>query len=280
MMVFTNQTELKMKKYTFLILTISFLSCQMDSNNYQRESISTKEANSPLATHASSDKAKSTKKIIRSAATRFEVVDVIHAINDISEIALLHEGYISDQNMSDIEGKQQANLILKVPSDSLDLVLRKCSNIAVHIDYMKVNSKDVSEEYVDLLTRLQTKKEVHQRYIDILRNKAGTIEELLSAERKIGILQEEIEAAQGKIRYYDNKVKLSTLDIQIYKKEVMVAKVESRFVPFWDNAENGLIGGWNMIVRLMIALIALWPLILIGSILYYYRKKLWIRWIK
>jgi len=271
-----------MKNYTFLFIIFSFISCQSqnDSNPYLRESISTKSASSAVATNNSGNNEEPIKKIIRSASTKFEVEDVVYALNDISEIALRHQGYISDQNMSDRDGKQRANLILKVPSDSLDLVLRKCSKIALHIDYMKVNSKDVSEEYVDLLTRLKTKKEVHQRYIDILRNKAGTIAELLEAERKIGVLQEEIEAAQGKIRYFDNKVKMSTLDIHIYTKQIIVAKVESRFVPFWNNAENGFIGGWNMILRILIALIALWPLILIGSILYFYRKKLRLKWIK
>ncbi len=254
---------------------------QSDTNRNQRESLSIKTSKSPLSTtNDSHNKSQNGKKIIRTASSRFEVIDVVQAINDISELVLLHEGYISDQNMSDIEGKQNAQLILKVPADSLDIILRKCSNIAIHLDYMKVNSKDVSEEYVDLLTRLKTKKEVHKRYIDILRTKAGTIEELLTAERKIGVLQEEIEAAQSKIRYYDDKVQLSTIEIQIYKREVITAQVESRLVPFWDNAENGFIGGWNMIIRLMILLIGLWPLVLIIGILYYCRRRLGLKWNK
>ena len=272
-----------MKKYVCLLIIISFLSCQIqsDSHDNQKELTDVDTSNSPiLSTTKPADDAKDSKKIIRSASTKFEVISVIDAINDISEIALLYNGYLSDQNMTDIEGKEIASIVLKVPSDSLDLVLKKCSSLAVHVDFLKVNSKDVSEEYVDLLTRLKTKKEVYQRYIDILRNKAGTIEELLAAERKIGIIQEEIEAAQGKIRYYDERVKLSTIDISIYKKQVIIAQVESRFVPFMDNAENGFIGGWNLILRLMIILIGIWPILLFAGILFYSKRKLWNKWIK
>ena len=175
------------------------------------------------------------KKIIRSVSTKFEVLDVSSIVHDINEMVNDRQGYISDQNMTDVDGKQNANIVLRVPTDSLDILLRDLSVMALHIDYMKVNFKDISEDYIDLTSRLKTKEEIHQRYIDILRNKAGTIEELLEAEKRIGVLQEDIEAAHGKIRYYDDKVSLSNVNVEIYRKEVLVAKVESRFVPFWSN---------------------------------------------
>ncbi len=196
------------------------------------------------------------------------------AVEDINEMVQNRNGYISDQNMTDVDGKQNANIMLRVPSDSLDIILRNLSILAVRVDYMKVNSKDVSEEYVDLSSRLKTKEEVHKRYIDILRNKAGTIEELLSAERRIGVLQEEIESAEGRIRYFDDQVSLSNVKVQIYKKEVLVAKIESRLVPFWSSAESKFIGGWNFILRFTILIVGLWPLLLAVGIVFLYRKRL------
>jgi len=47
-------------------------------------------------------------------------------------------------------------------------------------DYIKINTQDVSEEYVDLETRLKTKKEVEARYIEILRSKAKTLEDIFN----------------------------------------------------------------------------------------------------
>lgn len=267
-----------MKKYIFFLAVIVFLSCkqQSHSKNIDREALST--SSSASASHApqaeATEKESPKKKIIRSASTKFEVVDVTSAVDEINAIVQERNGYISDQNMSDVDGKQNANIVIRVPSDALDILLRELSALAIHIDYTKVNSKDISEEYVDISSRLKTKEEVHQRYIDILRTKAGTIEELLAAERRIGVLQEEIEAAEGKIRYYDDKVSLSNVNVQIYKKEVLVAKVESRFVPFWSSAENQFIGGWNMLIRILIVLVGLWPLLLIGGVTYRYRSKL------
>lgn len=271
-----------MKKYMYLIVIMSILSCQMEQKQGldNSESIASNTNISLKSSNKSNDQKTESKKIIKTASIRLEVGDVLEAINDITAMVLIHDGYISDQNLTNVEDKQHADVVIKIPSDSLDIFVNKCNDIALNVDYVNIISKDISEEYLDLLTRLKTKKEVHRRYIEIIRSKAGTIEELLAAERKIGVLQEEIEASQGKIRYYDNRVKMSTLSIELYKKEVISAKVESRLIPFWNNAENGFIGGWNMIVQLIIALISIWPLVLIGLILYYQRKKLGLRWIK
>ena len=268
-----------MKKYTLLLIIIGIISCQnqYDSNESVREAISSKARTNYSSTNKKAlkeENQRAKKKIIRSASTKMEVLDVRSASEEINAMILDHEGYISDQNITDIEGRQKANFTLRVPSDSLQSLLNQLSDLAVRVDYMKTISNDVSEEYVDLTSRLNTKEEVHQRYIDILRNKAGTIEELLSAERRIGILQEEIEVAQGKIRFYDEEVLLSTVNVQIYKNEILVAEVKSRFIPFWSNAEDQFIGGWNMLIRIAIVVIGFWPIWFFGGVGYLAVRKI------
>src|SRR5690606_18336536 len=94
-------------------------------------------------------------------------------------------------------------------------------------DYIKVNAQDVTEEYYDLETRLKTKKEVEARYIEILKSKAKTVEEILIAEDKIRYLREEIEAVEGRLRLLKNKVGLSTIQIEIYQDAYFVKEKEN-----------------------------------------------------
>ena len=75
------------------------------------------------------------------------------------------------------------------------------NNSVEFIDYENITTKDVTEEYIDLESRLNTKLEVKQRYESILRKQAKTVKDILATEEKLQIIQEEIESVQGRLKY-------------------------------------------------------------------------------
>ena len=76
----------------------------------------------------------------------------------------------------------------------------------------------MTEEFIDIEQRLKNKKEVQRRYIEILQNKAKTVEDVLAAEDKIRIIQEEIESREGRLRYLKDNIALSTINIEMYQE--------------------------------------------------------------
>ena len=142
--------------------------------------------------------------------------------------------------------------------------------------HKNITSTDVSEEYVDLQTRLATKLEVKQRYDAILRSKAKTVEDLLKAEDKIRVLQEEIEAAQGRLKFLSNKVALSTIQIDLYQTVTYTETPKTLTTPFGSRAKKSVSLGWEMVQSIFLGLLYIWPLLLIalGVLAYFkYRKK-------
>ncbi len=138
------------------------------------------------------------------------------------------------------------------------------------------SSKDVSEEYVDLQSRLKTKLEVKQRYDDILRTKAKTVEDILLAEEKLRMLQEEIEAAQGRLQFLSSKVALSTIQVDLYETVAFQEAPESYTKSFGANALEGIGGGWQLVQYILLALLYIWPILFlgVGIVLYWkWRKK-------
>ncbi len=138
------------------------------------------------------------------------------------------------------------------------------------MNYQKVNTDDVSKEFVDLESRLKTKREVQARYEEILRKKTGTLEELLKTEKQIGELQEEIEATVSQINFLGEKVRYSTIKLEIYQiAEQQVAEVKSNSgLPkkFSRAFTSGLAG----LTDVLIGLTYLWPFIIIGSSIWYF----------
>ena len=61
------------------------------------------------------------------------------------------------------------------------------------------NAKRSTEEFVDIESRLKTKREIRDRYIQILRDKTGSISDVLEAEEAIRTITEELK--QKKVVY-------------------------------------------------------------------------------
>jgi hypothetical protein len=169
----------------------------------------------------------------------------------------------------------EQKLMIRVPSDYFDPLLKEITSQAKYINYQRITSEDVAKEFVDLESRLRTKREVEQRYTEILRHKAGTIEELLKAEQQIGELHEDIEATISRINFLRDQVRYSTIKLELYQVvEQTVAEVTvgptigKRFATAFSSGLSGA-------VDFLVTVAYLWPLILLGAAawLFYLKKR-------
>jgi len=260
------------------------------SENEQNQSISTDDIN-PKNTFNT--------KIIKTADLKIKVENVKKSSSKIANLVDMNGGYVSSENLQSNKEFYQtiektddykieefevitSNIIyIRVPTQNFQKVLSGLKSVAVSEDYVKIDAQDVTEEYYDLETRLKTKKEVEQRYIEILRSKAKTVSEILVAEEKIRVIREEIEAVEGRLKYLQNKVSLSSIQIELYQDPIFIQETvkykqyQETGWSFWEKAGKALSTGWNAILEFLIGLLYIWPfLILVGFGLWILRKKL------
>ncbi|HWY36385.1 MAG TPA: DUF4349 domain-containing protein, partial [Nitrosopumilaceae archaeon] len=144
---------------------------------------------------------------------------------------------------------------------------------SLYTNYKNVRSDDVTAEYVDIETRLKTKKEVEQRYIDILRNKAKTVRDVLDAENEIRIIHEEIEAKTGRLNFLKDQVAFSTINLDFYQVTKVTGQPDRVEYSYLSEAGDAFKVGWDGLKRLVIGLIYIWPMYLIGFLLYWGIKR-------
>lgn len=214
-------------------------------------------------------------KIIRSASVKYQVKDVKGITKKINNLVTLQNGYISDLRFSNNLYKKENRFTIKIPQNNFDVIMDSISKFAEFIDFENITSKDVTEEYIDIQTRLKTKIEIKQRYETILRKRAKTVEEILATEEKLRVIQEEIEAAQGKLQYVTNKVSLSTIEVNLYETVNYKEEPVSYTKTFSNKIKNGFSYGWKLIENIIIGITYIWPLLLIGIVVLFYiqRKK-------
>jgi len=214
-------------------------------------------------------------KIIKSAHVRYKVNKVKMATGQINKMVQQFSGYISDQRFQNTVYQIENRFTIKVPEKHFDVLMDSLVQVAEFVDYENITTQDVTEEYIDLKSRLKTKLEVKQRYETILRQRAKTVKDILATEEKLRVIQEEIEATQGRLNYLTNKVSYSTIQVDLYETVDYKETPDSYTRTFFSKTKEGFSFGWKLIENIVLGIIYIWPLILIGILLFFIiRRKL------
>lgn len=278
--------KVKVLKYRFKIISLLFftLCFSCNENNYKESVITSpvditddfetieaeKTITNPIINQSN---VPLDLKIIKSATARYKVKNVKKATYDIKMLARKHKAYISDLRFENDLYKKENRFTIKVPKNQFDVLMDSVHTVVDFVEHENISTKDVTEEYMDLETRLKTKIEVKVRFENILRKNAKTVEDILKTEDKLRVIQEEIESAQGRLKYLTNKVAFSTIQIDLYESVDYVEEPTSYSKTFLDKAKQGISNGWAFIEGFIIVLINIWPLLIIGTISFILVKK-------
>jgi hypothetical protein len=203
-------------------------------------------------------------KLIKTANYRFEVEDVYRATDAIEVAIRRHNAFLSSSDLRLGNPMFESKLTIRVPNEQFSDLLKEIDQLAKFVNFRDIKTEDVSKQFVDLESRLRSKREVEQRYMEILRKKAGTIEELLKAEQQIGHLHEEIEATISRINYLKDEVRYSTINLEMYQR--MGQAVASNDMSTRDEMKNALASGWTGLIAVTTAVLHFWPLIILCSV--------------
>ncbi len=270
-----NQVKPVFKVFVVTALLVLFLACNEKDykENVAAEPVAVLENYAALkesdnavpALEGTSAKIPLDIKIIKSANARYKVKEVKVATRKIQHMAQQLNGYISDQRFENDLYKIENRFSIKIPQQNFNVMMDSISAVAAFVDYENITTEDVTEEFIDIETRLKTKLEVKERYEEILRKNAKTVKDILATEEKLRIIQEEIEAAQGRLNYLTNKIAYSTIQVDLYQTVVYKEEPESYSRTFLSKTKNGFSFGWAIIEFLALGIIYLWPLVIAGA---------------
>jgi hypothetical protein len=111
-----------------------------------------------------------------------------------------------------------------------------------------IQGQDVSEEYTDLASRLKAKQAVEIRLLEFM-DKASTSKDLLAFSDQLGKVQEEIERIKGRIRYLDQNVAFSTIELRVYQGKVAIGSINPGGLTLGEKAERAILGSLALLSR-------------------------------
>jgi hypothetical protein len=267
-----------MKNYIlfFALIAISISSCGVKQEaTDSSDSLEATDPNALLVDAPVNDLYSDGKtRLIKTANYRFQVDNVKKSTEAIEAAVKKYPAYISTSNLHLENPILENKLTIRIQSEYFNVLLKEIDQQARFVNYRDVKTDDVEKEFVDLESRINTKREVEARYMEILRKKTGTIEELLKAEAQIGDLHEEIEAAISRINYLKEQVRYSTINLEFYQTISQDLKAENG-PTIEDKFLKGLSAGWHGVLSIALAITYMWPLLIIGlgALMYFKTRK-------
>ena len=259
-----------MKKVMTILTVLTVLiicSCSQNKQEYSVAADSVMVEETAFHTNEEFDEIETIeRKIIKKGQIRFKTADVNKTNSLITQTVKELNGYITMENAYDYSDRLEHRLIIRVPAEKFDMLFKNISESVEKFDSKHVDVLDVTEEYIDIDARIKTKKALQNKYIELLK-RATKVEEILNIEKEIGNLQEEIESVEGRMKYLQDNIAFSTLNVTYYQKTTSSFGFASKFV-------EGIKEGWSVFLWVIVGLSYLWVFLLVAVVSIYFIRLL------
>ncbi len=205
---------------------------------------------------------KEQRMIIKTGSMSLETEKYDEAETKINETVKIHGGFISGtKNSVNASGNKSGTITLKVPAGKFDALVTDISRIGKVMN-QSIQASDITEEYVDLESRLKTQKELEQRLIKLLGDKAVKLSDVIEVEEKLASVRQIIEGIEGRMKLLKSQSDLSTLTVNVYEPSMISTSSGGGFFYELGQALNkGLSGFTNVLAVLITLVIAILPII-------------------
>ncbi len=216
------------------------------------------------------------RMIVRTGDMSLVVDDVVDARDEIAQLAESLDGYVVSSRIWGDERDMRGNIDIRVPDDKFEQALAELRELAVRVSSESTDSRDITEEYVDLQSRLKNAEATESQYLTLL-EKAEAVEDILRVYDSLSRILGEIEQIKGRMQYLERTSSMSLISVQLEPVTTVkpLVRVGWSALEAIKSAVRGIVifGQWLVsAVFWIIILVPIWGTIL-GIILWRRRRK-------
>lgn len=212
------------------------------------------------------------QKVIKDGRLGLKVTSLEKSKSQVDSLLSKFDGFYANENFNNSDFASSYDLNIRIPNQYFELFIAKLEKGTGEVTYKVINARDVTDQFIDLETRLENKRSYLQRYRELLKQ-AKSIKEILEIEEKIRGLEEEIESTTGRLKYLSNQVDFSTLRLNLTKEKDYKYSPKKRH-KFSERIKQSISKGWFAFIDFTLFMIKLWPFwILFAMVFYFWRKR-------
>ena len=149
--------------------------------------------------------------VVHTARMSLVVNDVDQAVGEVRAVASHYGGWIVS---SDQTARHSGAIAIRVPAQSLDQALSDLETVGIEVESLQVTSQDVTEEFVDSESRLNSLTVTRARLLTFL-DRAVDVEDALLVQQELSRLQLQIEQIQGRLNYLRQVAAFSLIEVEL-----------------------------------------------------------------
>ncbi len=149
--------------------------------------------------------------IIYTVDMTLEIVDVATSVDEVGAMAREMGGWIVSTSRAE---RHLGFISVRVPAERLDEAVARLRGMAVDVQAENANSRDVTDEYVDLTSRLGNLEATETALLRLF-DRAATVEEALDVQRTLSQVQGEIEVIKGRLNFLEQTSAFSLVNVTL-----------------------------------------------------------------
>lgn len=168
-------------------------------------------------------------KIIQTANIEMQTDRFDDVSEQLRRVAIENGGYVENANLYNRYNYNRDSrwrvfsITLRVPTDKFEEVRQYVEGLG-HVLSAVQNADDVTAQYYDIVSRLETKQIEEERVLDMI-TRANQIDDLLALEERLGQIRTQIERYQSQINSIDRLAAYSTIQVglsEVTKEELVI----------------------------------------------------------
>ncbi len=220
------------------------------------------------------------RMIIWTADITLMVQDTELAIGDVMALAKELGGYAVNTESWIQSELLYARLTIRVPADQYETAMARLRDEGIKVEHESANSQDVTEEYVDLESRLRA-LQAKEAQLTKLMDQAEDTEAVLAVYEQLSATQVEIEQVKGRMSYLQKLSAMATITVNLNPEQPEAPVVEEGWKPGSTLRSaaralvNALKGLGNLIIWAIVFLLPILLLIAVPIVVVFLLIRLW-----
>ncbi len=153
------------------------------------------------------------RMIVRNGEMSLVVEDVVDARDEIAQLAVRFDGYVVSSRISGEEEDMRGWISIRVPDDKFEQALIELRELAVRVESESTSSRDITEEYTDLKSRLKNAEATESQYLTLLER--AKVEEIIRIYELLHQVRREIEQIKGQMQYLERTSSMSLISVRL-----------------------------------------------------------------
>jgi len=195
------------------------------------------------------------RMVIKTTTLNCEVANYDEALIQAQKIATQFGGFVvSSSTQINAEEVKSGSIKLRIDAKNFDAALQALKQLAQKVESESVLGNDVTEEFYDLTARLENKRKAEKRYQEILAS-AKTTKDILEVEVALTDVRQEIERMEGRKRFLEDQVALSTINVNLHEPYPLMASGQYGFLAKMRRGIEAGISGFSDVLSACITFV-------------------------